>query len=175
MAIVPILVSIWQLAIFAFELTPEATKHLRYFGLSRRSFWELIFGLVALSIIVVSVEGAYRAIRKQEQSNEHLRKLALTIQHGHSLREQCADIYSPTPIEQIEGWTIETQSLLDRLGHEYVEQFRKPIVRKKPITIIETQGTISKNINSREHYDQWKQLGYRLERLEQYLAKLLSN
>lgn len=174
MAIVPGFVTAWNFALWALEVSPETVSKLRYFGLSRRTFWEVFLGLVVLSIVVVSIEGAFRVVRRRERADESVRKLALLIQQGHAFRDKCASIYESLPAKDIERWTATTEDLLGSLGNDYLKQFAVRLKRPTPITTIETLGTIQKNIPSREHYDQWKLLGYRLERLEEYLANLLA-
>lgn len=88
MAIVPGLVTVWQFVVFAFEVSPETQTKLRYFGLSRRSFWEVFCGLVALSIIIVSVEGAFRAVRKREAEMLAMRKTLDGRERRKMVREQ---------------------------------------------------------------------------------------
>ena len=113
-AIVPLLVSLWQFVLFALELTPDSEKRLRYFGLERRTFWELCGGFFALSIIIVSIEGAYRIARKYERNAFFRKTLAIFIRDGRLILERLQFADPNPPIDSARRWIENTEEFVSR-------------------------------------------------------------
>ena len=125
-----------------------------------------------MSVIILSVEGAYRAIRRRERFAENKQALAVLILKAHEIKDSCANTHSRLPHEEIEAWTMEIKTVLEKLGPSYLNDFTKPLAGPKATTIIETNGTVQEIIPCRDHYDQWNLLSHRMKRLEQYLTDL---